>query len=129
MVVFIFIGLFLADYLYFGVLSYAFTQNRMKNSFDHIFRCAGSFTYNSQGRLNYFSGSLSKIGFKSNEIVLGITKISYHKKLSDIKAIEVKNYLLWKCLVIKLANGESAKVFCDTKQIKELENYLNKFSS
>ncbi|MEI5638310.1 MULTISPECIES: hypothetical protein [unclassified Pseudoalteromonas] len=129
MIVFIFIGLFLVDYLYFGFLSYAFTQNRMKNSFEYIFRCAGIFTYNRQGGLNYFSGSLSKIGFKSNEIVLGITKLSYHKKLSDIKAIEVKSYLLWKCLVIKLGNGETAKVFCDTKQIKELENYLSKFSS
>ncbi|HEA18107.1 MAG TPA: hypothetical protein ENH88_17020 [Pseudoalteromonas prydzensis] len=125
MIVFLIISLIIADYLFFGVLALLVTRNRINTNFEKLIRCAGCFTYNNQGKINYFSGSFSKVGFKNKEIIIGITKLSYHKKLSGIKAIEVKNYLVWKCLVINLDSGESTKIFCDAKQIKELGSYLD----
>lgn len=129
MIVFSIISLFIADYLFFGVLALLVTRHRINNDFEQLIRCAGCFTYNSQGKINYFSGSLSKVGFKKKEIFIGITKLSYHKKLSNIKSIKVKSYLIWKCLVINLDSGESARIFCDKKQIKELGGYLDNFNS
>jgi hypothetical protein len=114
--------------VYLGFLSLLITHKRQNSEFDYLFRCAGSFVYNQKGTMSYFSGSLSKIGLKSNEILLGITKLSYHKKITGIKTIQVKNYLLWECLNIQMQSGERVKIFCDSKQIKELENYLNKYS-
>lgn len=129
MVVFFIVSFFIVDYLFFGVLSLLVTKHRIDSNCEKLFRCAGCFTFNNQGRINYFSGSFSKVGFKHRELFLGITKLSYHKKLSNIKKINVKNYFVWKCLVIDLANGESAKIFCESKQIKELGNYLDKFNN
>lgn len=129
MTVFIIIAIILIDRLYLGLFSYVTTKHVTNKGFDFEFRCAGSFVYNEQGRLKYFSGSYSKVGIRQNEIVLGLTKLSYHKKLSDIKDVEVKNYFLWKCLVAKLESGESVKILCDTKQIKKLGSYLDKFNS
>ena len=75
MIVFTLIVLFLIDYLFIGLISLLLTGNRATNEYENLFRCAGSFLYNSRGKMTYFSGSLSLIGLKDDEIEEYIKKV------------------------------------------------------
>ncbi len=126
MVFFICIIVFLIDFLIIGTISRLITKNKSKpiSKYNYTFRSKGSFIFSSNGRVQYSSGSLSKIGIRSNEVTLGLTILSFHKVFKVIDPPCVTRSIWGKCITLNSVSGESIKVYCDKEHV---DNILRAF--
>jgi len=126
LILFIIIIFVLIDFLFIGSFSYLLTQNKQKENLSYTFRCAGTFCFNSAGRINYFSGSYSKVGVSYGEVILGLTSYSYHRKLDVTRQVKISRVLFWKCITIEATDGSKAKIYCESDQVNKFLEVLEK---
>lgn len=117
--------LFVADYLYIGIVTRAITKNKVGDSYDYKFRCAGCFVYDTQGKLKHFTGSHSLVGVNDNELTLGLTFLSYQKKYSGISSVSTGYSIFFgKKVFVETKSGEKISITCTKEQAQTVSKYI-----